>query len=665
MEVRAFAEQILFGRTLADKLVHPASLTDHQPGDAINTPKMPYRPANLQPVRRTQNPFPSIAHLDRAGVRGDILHRFANHELLAMEIMSLVLLRFPNAPPAFRRGIVSALREEQTHFTLYLNRMAECGVSLGDVPTSPYFWDILSPMATPLDFVVGMSLTFEQANLDYAGYYRQAFAKAGDAQTAAVLDRIYEDEIGHVKLGLIWFRRWLDPSDDWQSYTQALPDTLHPGRAKGLGFDAKARQRAGFDSTWIERLRVFTRSKGRVPSVHWFDPTAEMRLAGQVPSAKIRRLQRDLDTLPMFLCARDDVVLVNKIPRPAFLKPLESAGFLIPEFATHAALIDRRLDQARPWAGVPAPDDLRPVTVTPRHLFGKDWAASQLRELLPTLDAEVVTPAAFIGIPCERIEAVRAAYASCLKISSAVVAKAAFSTAGQGIQRLDRRWPSKWLAKMLRGGPIVVEPWLDRVLDLGIQLRVEPKVRFDGVTRNLVDDRGRHQGVALFKMSVGLPEDLRRWLMGHPVQGALKATAEWVGQALAEAGYRGAASVDVLVHRVESGYRLKPIVEINPRNTMGRIAMRLRRRLTPRTYAIFIQTKAQPIETHLATRGTPPQITDACLSLTDPTDAEFTTTLHVAPSLAELQARVTGLRTIDPVFHRSIQCSSRPNSGRN
>jgi hypothetical protein len=56
--------------------------------------------------------------------------------------------------------------------------------------------------------------------------------------------------------------------------------------------------------------------------------------------------------------------------------------------------------------------------------------------------------------------------------------------------------------------------------------------------------------------------------------------AHFVGQALHEAGHLGPAGIDALVYQeAEGSYRLKPIVEVNPRYTMGHVALRIARAL--------------------------------------------------------------------------------------
>src|SRR5215475_2566464 len=177
MELRDFAERVLFATTLEEKLQSPADVTDDSPGSPLLTPSAPGRPAELRfkPQTSGKADFPGVHHLDREQERGRLLHFFANHELLAVELMALVLLRFPEAPPAFRRGVLRTLLDEQAHTRLYLERMRSCGIEFGEFPVSGFFWRAVSGMESPLDYVAGLSLTFEQANLDFCRHFAGEF----------------------------------------------------------------------------------------------------------------------------------------------------------------------------------------------------------------------------------------------------------------------------------------------------------------------------------------------------------------------------------------------------------------------------------------------------------------------------------------------------------
>src|SRR5690349_21095687 len=108
MELRELAEQVLFATTLEEKLWCPEVIVDEHPGQALVAPGLPGRPPELRfrAAGSSQSDFPGLHQLENERKRGQLLHFFANHELLATELMALALLRFPDAPVSFRRGVL-------------------------------------------------------------------------------------------------------------------------------------------------------------------------------------------------------------------------------------------------------------------------------------------------------------------------------------------------------------------------------------------------------------------------------------------------------------------------------------------------------------------------------------------------------------------------------
>ena len=129
MNVTEFAEQIVFGKTLEEKLAAPGRLSIDPNRKPVGEIVAPGRPYGLE--MRTSGHVglirPRDDNLENEAERGKLLHFLANHELLATELMALVLLKFPDAPHAFRQGVLATLQEEQAHTQMYIDRMHECG----------------------------------------------------------------------------------------------------------------------------------------------------------------------------------------------------------------------------------------------------------------------------------------------------------------------------------------------------------------------------------------------------------------------------------------------------------------------------------------------------------------------------------------------------------
>ena len=646
MELREFAERVLFGTSLEEKLQCPADITDENPGAFLVTPESPGRPENLRfkQHRTGKAEVPAMHHLEQARERGRLLHFFANHELLATELMALVLLKFPDAPAAFRKGVLQTLKDEQEHTRLYLERMKACGIEFGELPVSGYFWRCVAPMENPIDYVAGLCLTFEQANLDFARHFARGFESVGDQATAQLLGKIYRDEIAHVAYGLKWFRRWKNPSEsDWEAFCHTLKFPLSPQRAKGFSLNVEGRRSAGFDPNFIAELNVYSQSKGRTPSVFVFNPFAEARIAwGKSfnPTRHQVQLAQDLENLPQFLCRQDDVVLVDQRPSVEFLSGIKQAGFALPEFvelkdgslsaqlgfetegnvklsrnlpaAGHRPAL-RKLGRLRPWAWSPdSVELLSPIfpNVTAENrspeqrfnnklaqLYSKSWSAHFLQSFLGHNPAHAKTDWLCseneIGVPVKSLADALDATAEIRKRGHhKIVVKQTIGLAGSNAMRLFEpavlESHRRWIENSLEGGhELIVEPWLERLVDFSVQLEMTGGgLKVCGYTELLNDAKGQYQGnIAEPHYHTRIPATaVAPFGKAGNVSGRILAfyaeLFEVLENELRRVDFSGPLGIDAFVYRDASGAaRLKPIVEINPRYTMGRVAVELMRQV--------------------------------------------------------------------------------------
>ncbi|MAS91671.1 MAG: hypothetical protein CMO55_00620 [Verrucomicrobiales bacterium] len=597
-----FANRVLFGSTLEEKLRRPSllSLTSSPSGldkGILHADLVPGRPEGLTFARSgAKRPnMPSRPDLVDEKSRGVLLHFFANHELLAAELMALALLKFPDAPEEFRKGLIQTLKEEQYHTKWYVRRMAECGVEFGEYPLNRFFWDAVSSMESPLDYVSRLSLTFEQANLDYALHYSGLLEEAGDSKSSAILKQIYQDEISHVGYGLTWFRNWKNKqTDDWAALKSQLHFPLSPSRAKGnkTPFNREGRIAAGFDESYVDQLEIFDRSNGRTPNVFYFNPDAENQI-GALPSpyhpnVKIRSVIEDLEILSAFTARRDDVLLMRRPPSAPHRRKLLQAGFILPEIEAIEGdclgpsnlILNRKLHAFRPWSLAPnLPKQFNRLELSdsvtlwkPEYapLFSK---AEQAKHLAKWMGPSFV---------CESDDKLPAILSEIRAQGwNKAVLKKPFSTAGNGMQfiNLDRMesCPS-------RAENMVVEPFHDRVFDFSVQFDVgKERIRKLGIVHQLVQDSGAYRGSRCFiKTCEGLSPELSRFLMEHALpqyesdSPFITAVFDW----LRSVGYRGPMGIDAYVFREPSGnLGLRPACEINPRYTMGRVALELRKQI--------------------------------------------------------------------------------------
>ena len=219
----------------------------------------------------------------------------------------------------------------------------------------------------------------------------------------------------------------------------------------------------------------------------------------------------------------------------------------------------------------------------------------------------------------------------------------------------------RWLSHALEDArQLVVEPWLERELDFSVQLEMGPRgLKLCGYT-GLVNDR---KGQFLANWAEA---EYRRCLPAK-VTALLHAQADISGRlqrlyseifSLLEAelqrvGFVGPVSIDALVYRTPQGdCRLKPVVEINPRYTMGRLTVELMKRTCPGSCGLFrlitrIQARTEGFtdlsrfacslgeRVRLRLEGEPlPQIRQGALCLNDPGQAQVClATFTVSPTL--------------------------------
>jgi len=688
---RDFAERILLGTTLADKLFDPGVLEDRDPGRRWRGRAEPGRAPALE-IADHAAPFVRDAALADPRARGRALHFFANHELLALELMALALLRFADAPPAFRRGLAATIRDEQRHLSLYLERMRALGTQFGELPLGGFFWRTVAALDEPRAWVAHMSLTFEQANLDHARYYREAFAARGDPTSAALMDAVYTDEIKHVGFGLHWFRSWRDPeradqADDGdgdgdnddeliERHAAALVAPVSLRRARGRGFDRAGRARAGLPPTYIDAIENLPSARGRAPVVHLFEPTMERELGlprGYSPDARTRARIADLEALPLFYAAADDAVLVREAPRPAFVRSLREAGVAVPEFVV-AALDGPRIDapeldeiaRVEPWGWTPklarrlAPlrDRSRapraPAAGWPASISSKATAVAALARLLDACAEPRLSAPESAGVVVESSAALELALARLRELGYPTIAlKAPWGSSGRGTARVlpgpipapQRAWIDRILAQQ---GALIVEPWLERALDLSLRLTIEApgRARIDGLGRVFVDARGQYGGALIGRATLGLAPELARFVHGDGrdprwLDAIWDRVAAEVAATLAPSGYVGTVGVDAFIHRGRDGsLRLRPLVELNTRVHMGHVAVALERLVTKGSVGVWrllapgaVPDPLAPIEL----RGA--KIRAGVLATNDPSRARVVVgLLAVAGSLAQAEA---------------------------
>ncbi|MCA8491195.1 ferritin-like domain-containing protein [Burkholderia arboris] len=187
--------------------------------------------------------------------RAVLLHALAHIEFNAINLALDAVWRFAGLPDAFYADWLKVAAEEAYHFTLLSDRLAAFGHAYGDFPAHNGLWEMCE--RTKRDVLARMALvprTLEARGLDASPPIRARLLQAGDDASAAILDVILRDEIGHVAIGNRWFRHLCDDAgrDPVPTYRQ-LAEQYQAPRLRGP-FNFDARRDAGFEQAELDAL---------------------------------------------------------------------------------------------------------------------------------------------------------------------------------------------------------------------------------------------------------------------------------------------------------------------------------------------------------------------------------------------------------------------------
>ncbi|MEM5385364.1 ferritin-like domain-containing protein [Paraburkholderia phymatum] len=243
---KAAAAQALYARVQdGTASVSPGRVLDEPAG----LPGRPVRPELVEPRRLGRRSMQSPEG------RAVLLHALAHIEFNAINLALDAVWRFSGMPEAFYIDWMKVASEEAHHFSLLSARLAEFGHAYGDFPAHDGLWDMCE--RTRGDVLARMALvprTLEARGLDASPPIRARLLQAGDHASAAILDVILRDEIGHVLIGNRWFRHLCDEAgvDAHRTYLH-LSDAYRAPKLRGP-FNFEARRSAGFEEEELAAL---------------------------------------------------------------------------------------------------------------------------------------------------------------------------------------------------------------------------------------------------------------------------------------------------------------------------------------------------------------------------------------------------------------------------
>ncbi len=219
---------------------------------SVEVIELPGMPRDLQLVDPRELPRRGLGHNEGKAI---FLHAIAHIEYNAINLALDAIYRFDGLPEAYYLDWLKVAEEEADHHQRVLSRLSDLGHQYGDFPAHNGLWDIAQRTAS--DLVARMAMipcVFEARGLDVTPPMIQKLQNVGDSASADILQFILEEELGHVEIGVKWYRYAcaLQKAEPVETFIALLEKYL-PNKRQGP-FNVPYRLRAGFTEEWLSRL---------------------------------------------------------------------------------------------------------------------------------------------------------------------------------------------------------------------------------------------------------------------------------------------------------------------------------------------------------------------------------------------------------------------------
>lgn len=248
------AAKVAAAKTALAALEQWSGRMDQTPATTPQRPARPARPALTAPGNLPKR------RLGSAQGRIALLHAVAHIEFNAIDLAFDMAARFHGSiaetgldGAAFLADWIRIGEEEARHFGLIEARLAEYGASYGDLPAHDGLWEAAEATAHDVSARLAVApMVLEARGLDVTPGMIKRLTGAGDKPSADILQTIYDDEIGHVRVGEKWFHAFcMAKKCEPKATFRALHAKYFAGSLKPP-FNHAARAAAGMDRGYYE-----------------------------------------------------------------------------------------------------------------------------------------------------------------------------------------------------------------------------------------------------------------------------------------------------------------------------------------------------------------------------------------------------------------------------
>lgn len=186
-----------------------------------------------------------------------LLHSLAHIEFNAINLALDAVYRFRQMPVDYFTDWLKVACDEAIHFSMVRDRLQSLGADYGDMAAHAGLWQMA--LRTDHDVLVRMALVprlLEARGLDVAPPMIKKLTDQKDHESAAILQRIYTDEITHVEVGNRWFAHLCDKRE--LDGTVVFRDLLKGDASAYLRspYNDEARFKAGFTQAEMDIIRT-------------------------------------------------------------------------------------------------------------------------------------------------------------------------------------------------------------------------------------------------------------------------------------------------------------------------------------------------------------------------------------------------------------------------
>ncbi len=214
----------------------------------INKPGRPSKPKLVS--------FKTTPKRDRSDIgMVKTIHSLCHIEFNAINLALDAIYRFQDMPIKYYQDWIKVAYEESYHFTLLNDYLQSLDFEYGDFEAHNGLWEMTTK--TDYDVLSRMALVprvLEARGLDVTPSIQTKFRASKFYKMVDILDVIYRDEIGHVKIGNHWFHylckdRNLDPISTFDGLIKK-----HIGSTLRGPFNVEARLLSDFTQAELEYL---------------------------------------------------------------------------------------------------------------------------------------------------------------------------------------------------------------------------------------------------------------------------------------------------------------------------------------------------------------------------------------------------------------------------